>query len=153
MRVRRMVGPLVAALLLLSLVAAGGARPAAAAGECASGNQYFPETKKCVNKTFYAYWQSHGGLAQQGLPITDEFDEISAIDGKVYLVQYFERARFELHPEQADPQYRVLLGLLGNEQYKAKYPNGGPTRPGSCAPAEVCRSAISQTVVLSAPSL
>jgi len=36
-------------------------------------------------------------------------------DGKVYLVQWFERARFEWHPEIQDAKYRVLLGLLGNE--------------------------------------
>lgn len=31
-----------------------------------------------------------------------------------YQVQWFERARFELHPENPAP-YQVLLGLLGNE--------------------------------------
>jgi len=35
-------------------------------------------------------------------------------DGKQYQVQWFERARFELHPEN-DAPYDVLLGLLGNE--------------------------------------
>jgi peptide/nickel transport system substrate-binding protein len=34
-------------------------------------------------------------------------------------VQYFERNRFELHPEKAAP-YEVELGLLGVEQYKAQ---------------------------------
>jgi hypothetical protein len=34
-------------------------------------------------------------------------------DGRPYEVQYFERARFERHPEVADPQYRVLLGQFG----------------------------------------
>jgi hypothetical protein len=29
------------------------------------------------------------------------------------MVQYFERARFELHPENAGTQYEVLLGQLG----------------------------------------
>jgi hypothetical protein len=33
----------------------------------------------------------------------------------VYLAQYFERARFEAHPELAGSPYEVLLGLLGNE--------------------------------------
>jgi hypothetical protein len=28
-------------------------------------------------------------------------------------VQYFERARFEYHPENADPQDQVLLGQFG----------------------------------------
>jgi hypothetical protein len=30
-----------------------------------------------------------------------------------YLVQYFERNRFEYHPENAGNKYEVLLGLLG----------------------------------------
>jgi hypothetical protein len=34
-------------------------------------------------------------------------------DGNTYLVQYFERARFEYHPESADPHYQVLLGQFG----------------------------------------
>jgi hypothetical protein len=35
-------------------------------------------------------------------------------DGNDYQVQYFERARFELHP-QNEPPFNVLLGLLGRE--------------------------------------
>jgi len=126
----------VAALLAPMFVA----RPqlAAAAGECdtAKGEVYFPETNKCALKVFYNYWLANGGLAQQGLPISDDFDEISASDGKTYTVQYFERARFEHHPESADPKYKVLLGLVGGEQYKAKYPSGTGAPHGSCAAGE-----------------
>jgi hypothetical protein len=35
-------------------------------------------------------------------------------DGNVYTVQYFERARFEYHPENAPP-YDVLLGQFGRQ--------------------------------------
>ena len=49
---------------------------------------------------------------QFGYPLTEEFVEQNAIDGHAYLVQYFERARFELHQENAPP-YDVLLGLSG----------------------------------------
>lgn len=35
--------------------------------------------------------------------------------GQRYTVQYFERARFEHHPEHAGTPYEVLLGLLGRE--------------------------------------
>src|SRR4051794_35547477 len=122
---------LVAVALLVALVLPGlglRAAGAAAAGECdtSKGETYFPETKHCVSKIFYDYWTSHGGLAQQGLPVSDDFSEISAADGKTYTVQYFERARFESHPESKDPQYKVLLGLVGSEQFKAKYPSGVP---------------------------
>ena len=37
----------------------------------------------------------------------------SPTDGKTYTVQYFERNRFEYHPENAGTPYAVLLGLLG----------------------------------------
>ncbi len=89
----------------------------------------FIETSRCVGDRFLAYWRANGGLAQQGLPISDEFDEVNPTDGKTYRTQYFERARFEYHPEQADPQYQVLLGLLGREQFLAKYPSGQPAGP------------------------
>ena len=84
---------------------------------------------------FFDYWQAHGGLAQQGLPLSDEFDEVNPTDGKTYRVQYFERARFEYHPENQAP-YDVLLGLLGREQLLNKSsggaaadPSWGPTLP------------------------
>ena len=38
----------------------------------------------------------------------------------MYLAQYFERARFEAHPELAGSQYEVLLGLLGNQLTAAR---------------------------------
>ena len=69
---------------------------------------------------FLAYWQSHGGLAQQGYPISEEFLETSALNGLPYTVQYFERAVFEYHPEN-QPPYNVLLSQLGTFQYRAKY--------------------------------
>jgi hypothetical protein len=47
-----------------------------------------------------------------GLPLTPMVN--MDIEGQTYAVQWFERARFELHPEN-DPPYDVLLGLLGNE--------------------------------------
>ena len=126
------------ALVILLLVPAfAPAVSVAADGECDTGEQYFPETKKCVPAVFSAYWRSHGGLAQQGLPVTDVLWEISEVDGKEYLVQYFERARFEQHPEQADPQYQVLLGLLGLEQYQDEALGDSPANPdGACAAGE-----------------
>ena len=87
--------------------------------------QCFPQTGKCVSGRFYDYWLANGGLAQQGYPITDEFDEVNPTDGRTYRTQYFERARFEHHPENPPP-YDVLLGLIGREQYSVRYPGGRP---------------------------
>jgi hypothetical protein len=79
-----------------------------------------------VSGKFLDYWTNHGGLAQQGYPISQEMQEVSDIDGRTYTVQYFERAVFELHPEN-QPPYDVLLSLLGTIRYQGKYPNGAPS--------------------------
>ncbi len=55
---------------------------------------------------------ANGDLAQFGYPLTEEITE-RLEDGNDYRVQYFERARFEHHPENPDPQYQVLLGQFG----------------------------------------
>lgn len=97
------------------------------------GCQTFPETGKTVCGTFLQYWQTHGGLAQQGFPITNEFSEVSDLNGKPYTVQYFERAVFELHPENAPP-YNVLLSQLGTFRLRAKYQGRDPSPPRPPAP-------------------
>ncbi|HEX9989680.1 MAG TPA: multicopper oxidase domain-containing protein [Chloroflexia bacterium] len=83
----------------------------------------FPETGKTVSGRFLEYWTQNGGLAQQGFPLSDEFQEKNDLDGKTYKVQYFERAVFEYHPENKPP-YDVLLSQLGTFRYKEKYPAG-----------------------------
>ncbi len=87
------------------------------------GCRTFPETSKTVCGQFLTYWDTHGGLAQQGLPLSGEFTEVSDLNGQAYTVQYFERAVFEKHPANKPP-YDVLLSQLGTFRFKAKYPNG-----------------------------
>src|SRR5215210_3963060 len=58
---------------------------------------------------FRAFYAANGGLEIFGLPLSDLLDE----DGRA--VQYFERNRFEYHPEHAGTPNAVLLGLLGRE--------------------------------------
>jgi hypothetical protein len=85
------------------------------------GAYYFPQTghnltditadrRHVVN--FGRYWQNNGGLVQFGYPITEIFAE-QLEDGNIYLVQYFERARFEYHPKNAGTSYEVQLGQFG----------------------------------------
>src|SRR5215212_1077269 len=88
-------------------------------------DRFFPETGHTVKGKFLAYWESHGGLAQQGYPLSDEFSEVSELDGKTYTVQYFERAVMELHPENAGTPYEVLLSLLGVYEYQQRYSPAG----------------------------
>ena len=79
------------------------------------GRVYFPETGHTLGGSFFGYWQANGGLAQFGLPLSEEFEE-QLENGQVYTVQYFERARLESHPENAPP-YDVLLGHFGRRIY------------------------------------
>src|SRR5207253_9659837 len=109
-------------------LATGGSYSGLAAPQGTS--RYFPETSHTVKGRFLAYWQSHGGLVQQGYPISEEFDETSDLDHKPYTVQYFERAVFEYHPEYAGTPYEVLLSLLGRFEYRQRYDQGYlPLRP------------------------
>jgi hypothetical protein len=80
---------------------------------------WFQETRHSVGGKILEYWNKYGGLQQFGFPLSEQFEEVNAADGKTYTVQYFERNRFELHPEKQAP-YEVELGLLGVEQYKTQ---------------------------------
>jgi hypothetical protein len=128
------------ALAALALVGLGGGPPAAARPaaqvppSCAvadphqDGVVYFAATGHTLRGDFLAYWTKYGGLAQFGYPITEEIVEPGGPTlNAPQPVQYFERARFEHHPENVPPVtggtsttppqpaggYGVLLGLLG----------------------------------------
>lgn len=90
-----------------------GAFARAATLPSSSTRRYFEPTGHNLSGTFLTYWNRYGGLPIFGYPLSEEFQEVSATDGKTYTVQYFERARFELHPEYAGTPNEVLLGLLG----------------------------------------
>ena len=66
-----------------------------------------------------SYWQQYGGLAQFGFPISDPSSRPARPTARPTLVQYFERARFELHPENAGTPYAVMLGLVGTQFHRA----------------------------------
>ena len=80
------------------------------------GARHFPETGHNLAGDFLAYWQGNGRLAQFGYPLSEEFEELLPIDAQgtvtPFRVQYFERARFEWHPENPEPN-KVLLGQFG----------------------------------------
>jgi hypothetical protein len=92
MRIRRSFLALALALIFAPILARQAAVPARAADPCAPGERYFAETGFCVSALFSNYWDTNGGLAQQGLPLSKEFDEVNAGNGKTYRVQYFERS-------------------------------------------------------------
>lgn len=84
------------------------------------GAIFFPESGHSLGGVFLRFWQTNGGLETFGYPLSEEFAEQNQQDGQTYTVQYFERARFEYHPDQP-AAYQVLLGHLGR-QYLAAYP-------------------------------
>lgn len=108
---------------------AGSALHSAQQPNTSTGSVFFPQTGKRLGGVFLSYWNAHGGLAQQGYPISDEFTEVSELDGKPYTVQYFERAVFEWHPEMADTPYEVLLSQLGTYRYKTRYASATAQSP------------------------
>jgi hypothetical protein len=55
---------------------------------------YFPETGHIISHSFLRYFREHGGLVIFGYPRSEFMDE----DGLV--VQYFQRARMEWHPDE-----------------------------------------------------
>ncbi|HZG66058.1 MAG TPA: hypothetical protein VEZ12_04900, partial [Herpetosiphonaceae bacterium] len=81
----------------------------------AQDQRCFPETNQCVSGRFRQGWEQNGGLAVFGFPITPQREERNRDTGQTYLTQWFERNRFELHPENAAP-YDVLLGRLGDDR-------------------------------------
>jgi len=89
-----------------------------------AGAQWIPQTGHTVGDNsegglaIVAFWSQRGDVRQFGLPLSQPFMEADKEDGKSYLVQYFERQRFEYHPEYKGTRFEVLLGRLGAEQVK-----------------------------------
>jgi len=74
-----------------------------------------PGITDCItSQEFDAYWTGNGGLPVFGYPVTAEFPERNRDLDELFMTQWFERNRFEAHPEN-QPPYHVLLGRLGAE--------------------------------------
>lgn len=81
---------------------------------------FFVQTGHRVGGVFLSYWQQHGGVAQQGFPVSDELTEKSPVDGKLYTMQYFERVVLEYHPEFKGTAGEVLPSQLGRLKYDVR---------------------------------
>lgn len=83
---------------------------------------YFPHTGHHLSNRlgFLDFWRANGQGLIFGAPLTEEIDE----DGRI--VQYFERARFEYHPELAGTPHQVQLGLIGREILGDRQPVAEP---------------------------
>lgn len=81
----------------------------------------FPETDHQVCYAFLDFFNANGGIVQFGYPIS----EVELRDG--LMVQYFQRARFEWHPEFPSGQ-RVILTDLGRIYFQ-KHEDQSQSRP------------------------
>lgn len=111
-----------------------------------SAPHFFAATGQAIAPEFWAFWSSHGlefdgnkrgksqaeALALFGYPVSPAQMEPGS-DGKMYLTQWFERAKFEYHPENKAP-YTVLLGRLGADVYAAGPKNDTATKQIGCPP-------------------
>lgn len=79
--------------------------------ESSNNHWYFPQTQHSLNHGFKHEWVKHGGLAAFGYPITEEFSGVTA-DGRPYVAQIFERARFEWWPDKVGTGEEITHGLL-----------------------------------------
>ena len=128
--------PFIVGLLVVAVTTPGivGYNQEFAIAEAQGSCRLFAETGKNVCDKFLTYWEQHGGLRQQGFPISSQFEEVSAVDGKAYTVQYFERAVMEYHPNLSPP-YNVQLTPIGTLKLKEQYPDGPPMRADDKVPS------------------
>jgi hypothetical protein len=82
------------------------------------GARYFPETGHNLNGGFREFWEKNGGRAIFGYPLSEEMPTI--IGDQTYTVQYFERARFEYHPESLGTPWSITLSSLGRQVLPAQ---------------------------------
>ncbi len=92
-----------------------------------SDRTYFAATGHTLSYGFKHFWEANGGLAVFGYPISEEFSEKNPDTGITYTVQYFERNRFEYHPEYAGTSAEVSLGRLGVQAAAQSFPTAIPT--------------------------
>lgn len=77
-------------------------------------SRYFADKHHLLRGDLLKYWQTHGGLAVFGEPISEVVREANGDgSGRSYEMQWFQKARLERHPENANTSYAILLGLLG----------------------------------------
>lgn len=109
--------------LLLTVALGISLLPVAVAPRQTSRMRFFPETGFRVEGRFLETWEIPGSFAESvllnGYPISDAHEEVNPVDGRTYRMQWFQRARYEAHPEESPPN-DVLLGLLGVEASRGR---------------------------------
>ncbi|NTV63191.1 MAG: hypothetical protein HGA65_06605 [Oscillochloris sp.] len=98
--------------LLALLLLLGSVSPAL--GHAQGAKVYFSETGHYLGGAFKTLWETKGGLAIFGYPLSEEY--VQASDGRV--VQYFERARFEVIGSDAGAY--AGFGLIGADYMRVR---------------------------------
>jgi len=86
-------------------------------GDVYAQDRCFSETNQCIGGRFNDYWHQNGALPVFGFPISRAANEVNRDTNRSFQTQWFERNRFELHPENQAP-YDVLLGRLGDDRLR-----------------------------------
>ncbi len=130
--------PFLTLFALLALLAGGLAMPA----QAQSGERCFAETGYCISGRIREYWEQNGGLPVFGFPIGPQKEEY--LEGRPFQVQWFERNRLELHPENPRP-YDVLIGRVGHDRLVQQgrdwrgFVQVANTGSGAAVPRDDCR--------------
>lgn len=95
---------------------------------------YIPSTGHSIDGVFLSYWRANGGVSAFGNPISAEL----TVNGRI--VQYYEYARFEYWPEDADGNV-VHLGKIGEELRPQLVIRQGSAAVANGAVAEMARIA------------
>ena len=103
--------------LLGDILTSGRQFPKATPVATTENQRYFPETGHIVSGAFLRFFNTRGGLDIFGYPVSEVIQE----NGRS--VQYFQRSRFEYHP-QLPAIYQITLGLLGEELAERVGPRG-----------------------------
>ncbi|MFW6074004.1 MAG: beta-galactosidase [Chloroflexota bacterium] len=95
------------------------------------GVMKFSQTGHSIEGRFLDAWEERGGLANVGLPLTRPYTRQSD-DGTWRLVQDFERARLEFHPENVGQPAEVQGALVGRLYAERQQDNPAFERPEQC---------------------
>ena len=129
-------------LVICAILFASGERARSAPRQAVPRCFDVPGIADCITgPVFDAFWAGNGGLPVFGYPLTGERPEQNRDLDQRFMTQWFERNRFEDHPENEQP-YQVLLGRLGAEllQRQGRGVEGvppGATPPGRCRAFDV----------------
>ena len=76
---------------------------------------YIGETGHYIKEPFATFWQTRGGAAVLGNPLSEAYT-----DANGRLVQLFEQSLLEYHPEAASDANQIELGFLGQQLAEAQ---------------------------------